>query len=518
MKLIIGPEAITSYRRLAYSPWHALAEFVDNSTQSYFDNSAVLDLQMQKGKGTPAEEKVLTVSIVYDHKNGYLRVTDNAMGMSHGEMERSLHVARPPANTNGRSKYGMGMKTAACWIGNKWKITTKKLGEDLEHSVTIDVNKVAKGGGHGVDYTSLSKPSDLHYTIIEIFDLNRTFHGRTLGKIKDFLRSMYRVDLQAEKLHLFWRDQKLSWDKLDSRIFVAHDGTKYQKGFDFNINGKNVNGWVGVLATGSRADAGFSILQAKRVVRGWPDAWRPSSLYGQIQGSNDLVNQRLIGEIHLDGFDVSHTKDNILWRDNEEEDVEKKLKECCNDYREFAKKRRKKDDDQRRPTDLEVKAALDDLEKELRSPEMVDQINISVIPSKEIIEASNKKTIESVVRTRSATLQGKIDSTPPIDWKIFLEDMSSNDPYVISDSTKTNEITVIVNQNHPYWATQLIGTESILDYLRQCVYDSVAEWHARAKVSTIDPDTVKLLKDRLLRVPMEMESHGETETPTADVN
>ena len=109
------------------------------------------------------------------------------MGMSHAELERALHVARPPVNTNGRSKYGMGMKTAACWIGNKWTITTKMLGETLEHSVTIDVNEVAKGQGGGVDNTSLTKPADLHYTIVEIVDLNRTFHGRTLGKIADFL-------------------------------------------------------------------------------------------------------------------------------------------------------------------------------------------------------------------------------------------------------------------------------------------------------------------------------------------
>jgi hypothetical protein len=49
----------------------------------------------------------------------------------------------------------------------------------------------------------------------------------------------------------------------------------------------------------------------------------------KTQGSNDLVNQRLVGEIHLDGFDVSHTKDSILWRDNQEEDVEEKLRNEC---------------------------------------------------------------------------------------------------------------------------------------------------------------------------------------------
>lgn len=139
---------------------------------------------------------------------------------------------------------------------------------------------------------------------------------------------------------------------------------------------------------------------------------------------------------------------------------------------------------------------------------MVDQINISVIPSPEAIGASNEKIITSIVETRSATVHGVINSTPPIAWKIFLENMSPNDPYVVSDSTKPNEITVIVNRNHPYWITQLVGAESVRDYLRQCIYDSVAEWQARAKAATIDPDTVKLLKDHLLRVPMEMESHA----------
>jgi hypothetical protein len=43
LTLQVGPEVINSYKRLAYTPWHALAEFVDNSTQSYFNNKAVLD-------------------------------------------------------------------------------------------------------------------------------------------------------------------------------------------------------------------------------------------------------------------------------------------------------------------------------------------------------------------------------------------------------------------------------------------------------------------------------------------
>ena len=302
LKLIIGPNAISSYRRLAYTAWHALAEFVDNSTQSYFNNQTALDQQMQT-----EQDKILTVSIVYDSNNDMLRVVDNAMGMSFQELDDALHLGKPPQNPKGRSRYGMGMKTAACWIGNKWTITTKKLGDDTEHSVTIDVNKVA-AGEDGTTYSSVTKSKELHYTIVEIVELDKKFQGRTLGRIGNFLRSMYRADLQAGRVRILWRDQELKWDNIDTKLLVAADGTKYRKDFIFEVGNKVVMGWVGILAKGSRAEAGFAQLQFNRVVRGWPDAWRPSTLFGQFQGSNDLVNQRLVGEISLDDFDVTTRK------------------------------------------------------------------------------------------------------------------------------------------------------------------------------------------------------------------
>lgn len=131
LEMKIGLDAINSYKRLAYTPWHALAEFVDNSTQSYFDNKETLDVVFAKGG------EILEVSISYEKDAGQLRISDNSIGMSLADLERALHVALPPKNTNGRSKYGMGLKTAACWLGNVWTIKTKKLGDTVEHNVTM---------------------------------------------------------------------------------------------------------------------------------------------------------------------------------------------------------------------------------------------------------------------------------------------------------------------------------------------------------------------------------------------
>ena len=177
IQLVIGPEAINSYQRLSYTPWHAIAEFVDNSTQSYLDNRSVLDEQLS------TEGQAFEVSIVYDAnaENGMLRVTDNALGMSYTDLERALRIAIPPTNRQGRSRYGMGMKTAAFWIGKKWTIQTKKLGETEAHEVIVDVEKITASKDMNLSYRSIpSQDPGKHYTIIQVTDHYRKFQGRTL--------------------------------------------------------------------------------------------------------------------------------------------------------------------------------------------------------------------------------------------------------------------------------------------------------------------------------------------------
>jgi hypothetical protein len=507
IQLIIGPEAISSYQRLSYTPWHAIAEFVDNSTQSYLDNQALLDGQLKK------ENLPLEVSIAYEpnQANGMLRISDNAMGMSYADLERALHIAMPPANRLGRSRYGMGMKTAAFWIGKKWTIQTKKLGETEAHEVTVDVEKITSTKDMNLSYRVMpNQDPEKHYTIVEISDHYRKFQGRTLGKIADFLRSMYRRDLENKQMRLLWRGIELAWENLDSKLMQAADGSLYKKEFLFDVNGKVIMGWVGILkqGEGGRVEAGFSVIQAKRVIHGWPEAWRPTAIFGPY-GTNDLVNQRLVGELELDGFEVSHTKDSIQWRGEEEEEVEKKLKTEVGDYRNIASKRRG-GGDQRGPAEADIKIAVAELEKELESPELVDQINLSinVVPPAEALAASREKVINSVVETRTPTLLRVIQTTPPLTIKIFLgTDLSERDAYVYQEATKPTEIIVTVNQNHPFWTTQLRGPEAVLEYLRQCTYDAIAEWQASNKVSRVDADTIKWLKDGLMRLPMEIERH-----------
>ena len=499
LQLQIGLDAITSYRRLAYTPWHAIAEFVDNSTQAYFDNRESLDSLFAE------EGETLTVSIAYDRnadRGGLLRVTDNSVGMSFEDLERAMHIALPPANRSGRSRYGMGLKTAACWIGNVWAIRTKTAGDSSEHRAEVDVERVAAGSAD-ISYQAVlvvENRTSSHYTILEISHHNRPFMGRTIGKIKDFLRSMYREDMRNEVLTLVWQGSTLEWR--EPALLTGQDGSPLKKGFEFEVDGRAIRGWVGILARGSRADAGFLIVHCGRVVRGWPDSWRPGSLYGQLQGSNDLINQRLVGEIHLDSFEVSHTKDDILWFGDQEEQVGRLLKESCGDYREMAKRYRKGGVDERGPSALDTSVAVDELQRELEAPEMVDAVRLEPLPP-EVVSGVLEQMVTQIA-SRPETFSADIDGLQVRGY--IAADTSPDDPYVAWQSA-ADQIVIVINAAHPHWS-QLQGSEGVLNYLRDCTYDSIAEWRAARQLSATTPETVRLLKDRLLRVPFEMEMHS----------
>ena len=51
LQLEIGTEFIRSYKRMDYKPWHAIAEFVDNSTQSYRDHRDEIDAAFEAADG-----------------------------------------------------------------------------------------------------------------------------------------------------------------------------------------------------------------------------------------------------------------------------------------------------------------------------------------------------------------------------------------------------------------------------------------------------------------------------------
>ncbi|MFT4224219.1 ATP-binding protein [Dysgonomonas sp.] len=504
MKFEIENNVIASYKRLSYDPWYAFAEFVDNSTQAYFDNRETLD-----EKFAETGER-LRIDIRYLPNDDTIIISDNSIGMNEAGLIRAFKVGQPPENPLGRSRYGLGMKTAACWFGDNWKIKTKRLNETRAFEVEIDVDTIAKEKGEVIlNLQQFEEPSDTHYTIITITNLNRKFVGRTLGKIKDFLSSIYRFDI-AEGIEIYWNNNKLTYDGFDEELYITTEGVRYKKYFEFEVNGKPVNGWVGVLGKGfgSRKKAGFSLIQNRRVIQGSPNGYKPVSIFGeQEDGSNDLVNQRLVGELFLNNFSVSHTKDKIVWEDDEENILDTKLGAVCSDARELALTLRYN----KEPNDYLAKfkeESVTIIESELKSSEIHNYLkNIQPYPEK-IIAASYGKSLNQVRESSDPIIVAKIGSDGDvITVVVYFSEKSEFEPYVLSETTiEENKVVVIINLLHPH-IQEMTSADSLTNFFRHCIYDGVSEWKAIKLRGNIQPNTVKFIKDGLMRIPFEIKSN-----------
>ena len=487
--LSVGPGAIANYARMSYELWYAFAEFIDNATQSRLNYGGIID-DVLAHEGSP-----LVVNIVHNRVAKTITIEDNSIGMTKDDLNAALQIARPTEDSRGRSKYGMGMKTAACWLGKKWKVVTTEWDSPEEWTAEVDVANVAAGNSR-VPLTARPVDRDSHYTKIIISDLNRGIQRRTEEMIRWYLGSMYRFDLASGKLKLTYNGDEIP--ALDEMSFDTDDESKpYRQKFDTSINGKSVTGWFGVLKKGGRKYGGFALFQNQRQIQGFPKAWKPKAIFGGVddEGANNLIAQRLTGVIEFDpGFHVSHTKDAILFSDDEEDDLEKYLEEKTRDYRNYALSRRGPRSQSWSKEKLQD--LMKSMEQEFTNPELRDALNVAVLPPLETITENNRKQIAALRDTdRLITL----DVLPDLKVIISEQERSEYDPHlIIQAGAEAGTIHVIINRLHPYY-TSIESSEALEECLRQYIYDAIAEYKVSKLESKIDPTSVRRLKNDLLK-------------------
>ena len=85
-------------------------------------------------------------------------------------------------------------------------------------------------------------------------------------------------------------------------------------------SGRRVTGFVAIRETGDAKQAGLALFYRSKVVTGsGEEIYKPVEIF---QGGNSFQSQRIFGELHMDDFNVTYTKDALVWYDEEEEFVE----------------------------------------------------------------------------------------------------------------------------------------------------------------------------------------------------
>ena len=315
-----GVSVLSVLRHLNYRPWFALAEFVDNSIQSFLTNRDEL-LRLHGG------QFILTVDIdIEQHDEGRITIRDNAGGIGTGDYTSAFRPAQLPLDRTGLAEFGMGMKSAACWFSPSWQVRTCALGEAVERQVTFEVERIVRDEIEELNVVETHAQADTHFTEILLARLHKPLLGRTIGKIKEHLSDIYRVYTRDGLIILRFNGEELVYTEPEVLVAPEYDDDKEPVGdpvewrlqladFDFG-QGLRVGGFAGLRRTASTRYAGFSLFRRNRLIEGsGDDKYRPRTIFGT---PNDFVYQRLFGELHLEGFDVSHTKDGFRWDDNEE--------------------------------------------------------------------------------------------------------------------------------------------------------------------------------------------------------
>jgi len=310
-----GVSVLSVLRHLNYKPWFALAEFVDNSIQSYFANRKALIAE--NGEGFKLIVRIDLDSVA----PGRLSIKDNAGGISTVDYPRAFRPAAVPPDKSGLSEFGMGMKSAACWFAPRWRVRTSAIGEQVERTVRFDIGRIVNDDLHELEINESPAAAESHFTEVVLEDLHHQLVGRTLSKIKEHLADIYRVFLREGTLQLYFRGEPIGHSEPSVLIAPPYREPEaelrtWKKDISFDFGqGLSVSGFAALREPASTTHAGFSLFRRKRLIEGSADEkYRPQLIFGN---PNSYRFQRLFGELHLEGFEVSHTKDGFQWDENE---------------------------------------------------------------------------------------------------------------------------------------------------------------------------------------------------------
>lgn len=310
-----GVAILSVLRHLNYKPWYALAEFVDNSLQSFL----VHEKSLRSAEGVAAK---LHVSIEIDVKDGgRIVIRDNAGGIRRDDFARAFRAAEVPADRTGLSEFGMGMKSAACWFARRWSVRTSVIGESKAYRVDFNVDRIVADCIEELEIEEIPVQASSHFTEIVLCDLHNPPIKKKIGKIKEHLTSIFRVFIDEGTMTLELKGETLGYSQpkiLNAPHFkFGGESILWRKeiAFDFG-DGQRATGFAALREEGSLSLAGFALFRRKRLIQGSAeDSYRPVTIFGQ---PNSYRFQRLFGEVHLEGFNVSHTKDGFQWEDLED--------------------------------------------------------------------------------------------------------------------------------------------------------------------------------------------------------
>jgi len=343
-----GVGLLSLFPNMNYRPWYALGEFVDNSIQSYLDHKDEL-------RELHGLEYRLRINITYvSGERPEILVEDNAAGIYERDIERAFTPAVRPFDRSGISQFGIGMKSAAAWYSNFYTVTTTALGETIRRQVTLDIAEIVSKEIEELPVIEEIAMPEEHGTRIVMRDLHQGIPvGRTRSKIIEYLSSIYRDFVKSGEMVLsinetpiafnhpkilkapYWPTEKGPIPGAESRHWkmpidiTLEDSWSDDKSPNRPDVAPRIRGWMAILETGATKQSGLALVWKRKVVvgagslaEGDDDSYKPARIFG---ASTTFPYQRLFGEIDVSQLQVTTFKDQIDWRNGQQEELQEKM-------------------------------------------------------------------------------------------------------------------------------------------------------------------------------------------------
>ena len=318
VSIAIGTTMFARYADLPNTVSHAIAEFIDNALQSYRNNKDYFQ------SINPDFRFKVTIEFDWntdDNRARKITISDNAGGLNFASFQKAFMTAETPEDNKGLNEFGMGMKTAAGWLGNKWSVRTSAIEEPVERFYEFDLQYVLENDVKELPYDEIPSSESSHYTIVTIEEPTKNSPSqKSVDKIKLELASIYRQSLRANEMDLFVDGEPLSFDEypvLEAPFAKTPNGDRihWKKEIDFKFGKYRAKGFIAILKDINNTQNGLVLLRRGRVIVGAETDGRyfPKSLFG-AQGNFRF--KRLFGELELDGFEVSFNKNDIQDKEN----------------------------------------------------------------------------------------------------------------------------------------------------------------------------------------------------------
>jgi hypothetical protein len=339
----VGSNFYALLPRLPNTQYGALAEFIDNSISSFIKNRNLLDSDESK-----YDSPRVDVKLKFDKAAERIEVHDNASGISKEDLPRALKPLEAPDRfSDSLNEHGYGMKGAAGWYAKKFTIYTSVYGDPISRTITYEFDKIVNEKLTEIPIVEEKANIESHFTIItlEKFNDKRFPHTNSMKGIQTHLSDIYRTFIRDGDLNMTFNDKYI--EPMEVKIQTTHHHSSvdtstgklklnarkiyWKKNFEFKNLGKNskgiersIKGFGALKKDGSHViHSGMAIFNNGRILKGsGKDTNKPQELYGT---GNTYRSLRLTGEIHLQNFDTTASKDDLIWGDLLEEDLYKMI-------------------------------------------------------------------------------------------------------------------------------------------------------------------------------------------------